>query len=185
MIKLKEILKEFTTYTKHKADIEKVFKSVYGNTVKNIKIDRDGFIRVEFDASPKDIRKLGGTYSKEIEKVQKILSKKFKKDIYIDAIHGGNTHISYDIFSESNDINVNENRWLELKKADQTPNQKIGKGIREINYQLREIEKFVSWYSRIKNESDLHSDQYWKRTTNHLNKIRERLMRLSNKMNNL
>ena len=80
---------------------------------------------------------------------------------------------------------LEENRWLELKKADQTPNQKIGKGIREINYQLREIEKFVSWYSRIKNESDLHSDQYWKRTTNHLNKIRERLMRLSNKMNNL
>jgi hypothetical protein len=80
---------------------------------------------------------------------------------------------------------LEENRWLELKKADQTPNQKIGKGIREINYQLKEIEKFVSWYSRIKNESDLHSDQYWKRTTNHLNKIRERLMRLSNKMNNL
>ena len=71
---------------------------------------------------------------------------------------------------------IKENRWLELKKADQTPNQKIGKGIREINYQLKEIEKFVSWYSRIKNESDLHSDQYWKRTTNHLNKIRERLI---------
>lgn len=80
---------------------------------------------------------------------------------------------------------LGENRWLELKKSDQTPNQKIGKGIREINYQLREMEKFVGWYSRIKNESDLHSDQYWKRTNNHLNKIRERLIRLSNKMNKM
>jgi len=80
---------------------------------------------------------------------------------------------------------IKENRWLELKNSEQTPNQKIGKGIREINYQLKEIEKFVGWYSRIKNENDLNSDKYWKRTTNHLNKIRERLMRLSNKMNNL
>ena len=80
---------------------------------------------------------------------------------------------------------LEENRWLELKKDDQTPNQKIGKGIREINYQLREIEKFVGWYSRIKNENDLNSDKYWKRTNKHLNKIRERLMRLSNKMNTL
>ena len=80
---------------------------------------------------------------------------------------------------------IKENRWLKLKNSEQTPNQKIGEGIREINYQLREIEKFVGWYSRIKNENDLNSDKYWKRTTNHLNKIRERLMRLSNKMNNL
>ena len=80
---------------------------------------------------------------------------------------------------------INENRWLELKKSEQTPNQKIGKGIREIRYQLKEMEKFVTWYSKIKNESDLGRDQYWKRTTKHLNKIRERLMSLSEKINKL
>jgi hypothetical protein len=80
---------------------------------------------------------------------------------------------------------VNENRWLELKQSEQTPNQKIGKGIREIRYQLKEMEKFVTWYSKIKNENDLGRDQYWKRTTKHLNKIRERLMSLSEKINKL
>lgn len=80
---------------------------------------------------------------------------------------------------------VRENRWLELKNSDESPNQKIGKGIREIRSQLREMEKFVSWYSKIKNENGLNRDKYWKRTNNHLNKIRERLMSLSEKIQKL
>lgn len=80
---------------------------------------------------------------------------------------------------------VNENRWLELKNSDGTPNQKLGKGIREIRYQLKEIENFVNWYSKIKNESGLESDAYWKRTQKHLNAIRERLHSLSKKMREL
>jgi len=47
------------------------------------------------------------------------------------------------------------------------------------------MEKFVEWYSKIKNENDLDRDQYWKRTTKHLNKIRERMMSLSEKINKL
>ena len=80
---------------------------------------------------------------------------------------------------------IKENRWLELKNSDESPNQKIGKGIREIRSQLREMEKFVSWYSKIKNENGLNRDKYWKRTNNHLNKIRERLMSLSEKIQKL
>ena len=70
---------------------------------------------------------------------------------------------------------VNENRWLELKKDESTPKQKIGRGISTINKQLSEIETFLRWYGRIKKESDLNSDQYWKRTQKNLFKIRERL----------
>jgi len=80
---------------------------------------------------------------------------------------------------------VNENRWIELKKSEETPNQKIGKGIREIRYQLKEMEKFVEWYSKIKNENDMGRDQYWKRTQKHLRGIRERLMSLSEKIQKL
>lgn len=70
---------------------------------------------------------------------------------------------------------VNENRWLELKKDESTPKQKIGRGISTINKQLSEIETFLRWYGRIKKESDLNSNQYWKRTQKNLFKIRERL----------
>ena len=70
---------------------------------------------------------------------------------------------------------VNENRWLDLKREESTPTQKLGKGISNIKKQLSEIETFLNWYSKIKKESGLSSDQYWKRTQRNLFKIRERL----------
>ena len=85
-------------------------------------------------------------------------------DEFVDAINKGNSY-----------KRVSENRWLELKKDESTPRQKIGRGISQVNKQLSEIETFLRWYGRIKKESDLNSDQYWKRTQKNLFKIRERL----------
>jgi|SRR5210317_477093 hypothetical protein len=70
---------------------------------------------------------------------------------------------------------VSENRWLELKRDESSPKQKIGRGISQVNKQLSEIETFLRWYGKIKKEGDLNSDQYWKRTQKNLFKIRERL----------
>ena len=70
---------------------------------------------------------------------------------------------------------VSENRWLELKKDESSPKQKIGRGISQVNKQLSEIETFLRWYGKIKKEGDLDSNQYWKRTQKNLFRIRERL----------
>lgn len=83
---------------------------------------------------------------------------------------------------------VNEeytNRWLELKNSDQTPNQKIGIGVRKIRRELAEMEKFVSWYSKIRKMNELGSDDYWKRTNSHLQKIKERLVGFAKKIQEL
>lgn len=80
---------------------------------------------------------------------------------------------------------VNENRWIELKKSEGTPSQKIGVGIRNINNQLSEMEQFINWYSKIKTESGMDSSEHWKRTKKHLSKIRERLNRISTSITNL
>lgn len=80
---------------------------------------------------------------------------------------------------------VNENRWHELRKSEGTPNQKIGVGIREMRKQLQEMDKFITWYSRIKNESGMEGSQYWKRTNRHLSAIRERLNKISKKIYDL
>ena len=77
------------------------------------------------------------------------------------------------------------NRWNELKKTEGPPNQKIGVGIRNMRNQLQEIEQFIEWYSKIKNENGLNSSDYWKRTQKHLNVIRERLNKISAKITNL
>lgn len=80
---------------------------------------------------------------------------------------------------------IKENRWLELKKTEGTPTQKIGNGIRNMRNQLQEIERFIEWYSKLKTENGLSSDNYWKRTQKHLNVIRERLNKISTKITNL
>lgn len=77
---------------------------------------------------------------------------------------------------------VTENRYHELRKAEGTANQKIGVGIREMRKQLAEIDKFVEWYGKIKNESNLDTQDYWKRTQRHLNVMREKLDTISKKI---
>jgi len=91
----------------------------------------------------------------------------------------------YSLVGEAKKISEASNRYQELRKEDATPNQKIGKGIREMRKQIQEIEKFIEWYSKIKTESDLDSSNYWKRTQKHLNVIRERLNKISHKIQNL
>jgi hypothetical protein len=73
---------------------------------------------------------------------------------------------------------VNENRWLELKREVSTPTAKIGKGIASMNKQLAEMERFLGWYGKIKNESGVTNENFWKRTNNHIYKIKERLIKL-------
>jgi hypothetical protein len=80
---------------------------------------------------------------------------------------------------------VDENRWLNLKREESTPNQKIGKGISTIKSQLSEIEKFIEWYSKIKSESGLDRTSYWKRTHRNLNGIKERLNKITQRIHEL
>ena len=77
---------------------------------------------------------------------------------------------------------VKENRWLELKNEESTAQSKIGRGISNINKQLREMERFLNWYGKIKNESGVNNKTYWKRTNSHIYSIQERLLKLDQKI---
>ena len=77
---------------------------------------------------------------------------------------------------------VSENRWLELKQDESTAQAKIGRGISNINKQLKEMERFLNWYGKIKNESGVNNKSYWKRTNNHIYSIQERLLKLDQKI---
>jgi len=80
---------------------------------------------------------------------------------------------------------LKENRWLAIKNEDGSPKAKMSKGITSIKQQLGEVEKFVNWYSKIKNENGVKKDDYYKRTHKSLHKIKERLMNLSEKIRTL
>ncbi len=107
-----------------------------------------------------------------------------KDDDRVEKLANLTGYTTFKELKESKDRLV-ENRWLKLKKERKTPNQKIGVGIRELRNQLTEMEKFVEWYSRIKNENELEPNNYWKRTQKHLGAISERIKTLSEKIKQL
>jgi hypothetical protein len=73
---------------------------------------------------------------------------------------------------------INENRWMDLKKEDSSATSKVNRGISNINKQLAEVEKFLNWYGRIKNENGVTNEHFWKRTNSNIYKIKERLIKL-------
>jgi type I restriction-modification system DNA methylase subunit len=81
---------------------------------------------------------------------------------------------------------VSENRWLQLKKDVTRDNkQKINDGIRHIKKQLSEIEKYLNWYGRLRQEGNLSSDTYYKRTALNLERIKEKAIRIQEKIDEL
>jgi hypothetical protein len=90
-----------------------------------------------------------------------------------------------EVTEDNNGLHLSENRWLAIKKEDGSPKAKMSKGITSIKQQLGEVEKFVNWYSKIKNENGVKRDDYYKRTNKSLHKIKERLMNLSEKIRTL
>jgi hypothetical protein len=86
---------------------------------------------------------------------------------------------------DADEASLNENRWLAIKNEDGSPKSKMSKGITSIKQQLGEVEKFVNWYSKIKNENGVKRGDYYKRTNKSLHKIKERLMNLSEKIRTL
>lgn len=71
-----------------------------------------------------------------------------------------------------------ENRWLELKKEETPAKAKIGRGISNINKQLNEMERFLNWYGRLKQENGMSNQDFWKRTNHNIYRIKERLIKL-------
>ena len=72
------------------------------------------------------------------------------------------------------------NRWLELKNDDTMhPHKKMAMGLKELKYQLREVEKFFNWYNKIKTMNELDSQNYWKRTNKHIYTIKEKLIKIA------
>jgi hypothetical protein len=86
---------------------------------------------------------------------------------------------------DDDEASLNENRWLAIKNEDGSPKAKMSKGVTSIKQQLGEVEKFVNWYSKIKNENGVKRGDYYKRTNKSLHKIKERLMNLSEKIRTL
>ena len=72
--------------------------------------------------------------------------------------------------------------YRNFKKGDIKPSSKVKQTIQEIAIKLREIETLVSYNSRLKTESGVTSSNYGPSTSKALNKISERLIKISERV---
>jgi hypothetical protein len=81
---------------------------------------------------------------------------------------------------------LNEVSYRDFKKdPTSTPQQKVNRGIMEVNKMLGEIEKIVNNNLRLKTEAGVQSGHFWKTTGNRFRKINERMLRVAHRLKEL
>ena len=81
---------------------------------------------------------------------------------------------------------INEASYREYKKdPTSTPQQKVNRGIMEVNKMLGQMEKIVTNNLRLKTEMGVQSNHFWKSTGNRFAKINERIVRIANRLKEL
>ena len=102
------------------------------------------------------------------KKVQESAYKRMMRDVYgIDSIDEAVTYSDF------------------KKDPKSTPQQKVNRGIAEVNRMLAEMEKIVNNNLRLKQEMGVDSSHFWKTTGNRFAKINERMTRISNRLREL
>ena len=71
------------------------------------------------------------------------------------------------------------------KDPTSTPQQKVNRGIMEVNKMLAEMEKIVHNNLRLKTEMGVQSNHFWKSTGKRFSKINERMIRIANRLKEL
>ena len=81
---------------------------------------------------------------------------------------------------------LNEVSYRDFKKdPTSTPQQKVNRGIMEVNRMLAEMEKIVTNNLRLKTEMGVQSGHFWKATGRRFAKINERMLRVANRLKEL
>jgi len=82
--------------------------------------------------------------------------------------------------------NLNEVSYRDYKKdPTSTPQQKVNRGINEVNKMLGLMEKIVNNNLRLKTEMGVQSNHFWKSTGKRFAKINERMTRIANRLKEL
>jgi len=78
---------------------------------------------------------------------------------------------------------LSEINYKEYKKDETSSSkQKVNRSIREINSRLYKIERIVNQNIKLKTEDGVDSNKYWKSTRANLQKISEKMVRLSERL---
>lgn len=92
--------------------------------------------------------------------------------------------LTKEILKEMDKKNLTEGRgrYYNLREHPMKSRSKVSYLIQEVNRMLKEIEFITDINVRLKNETKVAPDQYWKRTGDHFKSINERIRRVSRKL---
>ena len=78
---------------------------------------------------------------------------------------------------------MNEINYKEYKSDETaTSKQKVNRAVKEVNSKLFKIERIINQNIKLKTETGIDENKYWKSTRSNLSKISEKMERLSNKL---
>ena len=78
---------------------------------------------------------------------------------------------------------MSEISYKEYKSNDEsTQKQKVNRAVREINSKLYKIEGFINQNIKLKTEAGIDQTKYWKSTRSNLQKISEKMVRISERL---
>ena len=108
--------------------------------------------------------------------------KKKKKDSTVGLM--GYTQVEESTFMKMAKLTmINEVNYNEYKKDETASSkQKVNRAIKEVNSRLFKIERIISQNIKLKTETGIDENKYWKSTRENLSKISEKMERLSNKL---
>lgn len=111
---------------------------------------------------------------------------KDKKKLKQNIKSSGYTDTVDEIFDRMESEILDENRWLELKRDDSRNSyRKIADGTSYVKKQLKEIDKYLKWYGRIKKENELTPEKYHTRARKNIEQIHDVVERINQKLNAL
>ena len=131
-----------------------------------------------------DLDEISATGAGEAYDTPRAFSKSGKEDENDNAEQAG-----YKKVKESNYLQVakatmlGEVSYKEYKNDESaTSKQKVNRAIKEINSKLYRIESIVNQNIKLKSESGVDSTKYWKSTRSNLQKISEKMQRISERL---
>lgn len=99
-----------------------------------------------------------------------------------DVEKDGYEKVDESTFLKAAKLMLGEGSYKSYRDDARSPKSKVNKSIREINGKLAEIERILTHNVKLKTETNINPDKYWKGTRMTLYRISEKMQRISEKL---
>ena len=153
--------------------LNKLLEEMLDEHIKRVEETDDSWI-IEYGKADEDIEEISVTGAGEAYNTPKAFKKKDDDE----------EEVNESTFKKMAKLSfIKEAKYSEYKRDDSmSSKRKVNKAVFEINSKLHKIEQIINQNIKLKTEDGVDSNAYWKSTRSNLNKISEKMMRISDKI---